>query len=503
MRIVRLSKVWQRRFKRTRSIKSLVKVFGNRVFHADLWHISRESLSTGLALGLFIAFTPTIGFQMLLVTILAIRVFKKVNLPIALLGINVTNAVTFLPALYLAREVGSDLTEGFAFLRAVIHHMFGEHPNDKIMFVLNAGLGLLIFACLTALLGNLLVKMLWDMGSYLHKREKEALHKLRHKKAKENLMLLGNENIEVGVLPEVGGRVVILNQPGRPNVLKEVPELWPDIPRNRVEPGPFAEYRPYQGHIVWVGSQGEWWTQQNLNPERRDKAARWPPDPWIEYGRFQVVHQSNTRLKIVGPDSPISGLRLEKDIRVLPDGAVQLETTATNIRDEEVAWGLWSNMRLDGLCRCLVPVKDEADAMRMSDPNAAPEITMPWEVKDGFFSFIPTPPAGETPNRFAKAMITPRASLILGFARGAAVSIEFQTVSPRDIHPKQAHIEIYNSVGRKPDATLLELEHHGAHKRLKPGEQITLTEKWRLRKYKGNGGIDEMIRFAKTAFPQL
>ncbi|MDY6822870.1 MAG: DUF2062 domain-containing protein [Thermodesulfobacteriota bacterium] len=68
------------------------RIVGDRLFDKDIWHINRRSIAGGLALGVFIAFTPTIPFQMLLSAICAI--WMRVNLPIALAGCWVTNPLT-------------------------------------------------------------------------------------------------------------------------------------------------------------------------------------------------------------------------------------------------------------------------------------------------------------------------------------------------------------------------------------------------------------------------
>ena len=68
------------------------KIVGDRLFDKAAWHISRQSIAGGLALGLFIAFTPTIPFQMVLSAVCAL--WLRVNLPIAIGACWVTNPFT-------------------------------------------------------------------------------------------------------------------------------------------------------------------------------------------------------------------------------------------------------------------------------------------------------------------------------------------------------------------------------------------------------------------------
>jgi hypothetical protein len=70
----------------------LHRLWGQTLFHKLLWCTDRRSIAGGLAFGLFIAFTPTIGFQMSMAVIGAILL--KVNLPIAIAACWLTNPLT-------------------------------------------------------------------------------------------------------------------------------------------------------------------------------------------------------------------------------------------------------------------------------------------------------------------------------------------------------------------------------------------------------------------------
>lgn len=76
----------------------LHRVVGQRLFDPALWQLSRTGLAGGLALGTFIALTPTLGIQMALAAICAY--FLRVNIPSALAACWITNPVTA-PAVYL------------------------------------------------------------------------------------------------------------------------------------------------------------------------------------------------------------------------------------------------------------------------------------------------------------------------------------------------------------------------------------------------------------------
>jgi uncharacterized protein (DUF2062 family) len=72
-------------------------VIGEQLFDLQLWKPSRSSVAGGLAIGLFIALTPTLGIQMALAALAAY--FLRVNIPVAVLACWLTNPVTA-PVIY-------------------------------------------------------------------------------------------------------------------------------------------------------------------------------------------------------------------------------------------------------------------------------------------------------------------------------------------------------------------------------------------------------------------
>ncbi len=76
---------------------------GTRLHDPNLWHFGRRPVAGGFGLGLLIAFFP-IPIHMLLAPPLAVAL--RVNLPITLTVIWISNPVTLVPLLYLAYQVG-------------------------------------------------------------------------------------------------------------------------------------------------------------------------------------------------------------------------------------------------------------------------------------------------------------------------------------------------------------------------------------------------------------
>lgn len=76
---------------------------GARLHDPNLWHFGRRAVAGAFGLGLLIAFFP-LPIHMLLAPPLAI--FLRVNLPVTLTVIWISNPITLLPILYLAYQVG-------------------------------------------------------------------------------------------------------------------------------------------------------------------------------------------------------------------------------------------------------------------------------------------------------------------------------------------------------------------------------------------------------------
>jgi uncharacterized protein (DUF2062 family) len=83
-----------------------MRIFGTLLHDPRLWHLNRRSAAGAFAIGLFMAFVP-VPFQMLLAAGGAI--LTRVNLPLSVALVWLTNPITMPPVFYFCYLVGAAL----------------------------------------------------------------------------------------------------------------------------------------------------------------------------------------------------------------------------------------------------------------------------------------------------------------------------------------------------------------------------------------------------------
>lgn len=156
---------WLRHVPRRKHLKGgwLHRVLGERLFAPELWKPSRQTIAGGLALGLFIGFTPTMGAQIVLAGVVAY--FLKVNIPMALAGSLVTNPFTAAIVYPLEYQLGVWLVgvpapaelEGYTGML----HNFARYAKPL-------WIGSLVTGSVAAALAYGLVTLLWKEAQHLH-----------------------------------------------------------------------------------------------------------------------------------------------------------------------------------------------------------------------------------------------------------------------------------------------------------------------------------------------
>jgi hypothetical protein len=285
----------------------------------------------------------------------------------------------------------------------------------------------------------------------------------------EPLVTLGDGTVEVGILPDLGGRAVLLRTPTGPNLLASDEAYWrPPFP----EPALETSFRPWNGRIVWVGPQSGFWSQQDLRPERKARSAVWPPDPFNETARFEIRERTPRLLRLRGPASPVTGLVLEHEYEVVGARTVRMKVTATNRRSTAVSWDLWPNTRVRPEGWPYVRLA-EGSAPRLAGPGPDEKSVgaYPVETHEGWLTLAPGHrPQPSREKLWAKAFVRPARGLIAFFHGSQLLLVRAPLVPVERLHPEQAAVEIYRGASAEED--ILELEMHSAYETLAPGSSL-------------------------------
>ena len=158
-----------------------LKIFGTLLHDPNLFHLNRRSVAGAFAVGLFNAFVP-VPFQMVLSA--AAAIIFRVNLPIAVALVWITNPLTIPPMFYGAYRVGV--------------WSLGQEVNDDFRFELSLTwlneslatiwqpflLGCLICAVIASLFGYCLIRLSWRLHIVQRLKEKRAriAARLRHRR---------------------------------------------------------------------------------------------------------------------------------------------------------------------------------------------------------------------------------------------------------------------------------------------------------------------------------
>jgi len=138
------------------SHKSL-RLFGDLLMTTNLWHLNKKSVSGAFSVGLFCAFVP-IPFQMLLAA--AIALIFRVNLPLSVALVWLTNPLTMPPIFYGAYLLGAWLMNippsGFEF-ELSWEWLANELQHSWKPFLLGCG----VAAIISAIAGNISARLIW------------------------------------------------------------------------------------------------------------------------------------------------------------------------------------------------------------------------------------------------------------------------------------------------------------------------------------------------------
>lgn len=304
------------------------------------------------------------------------------------------------------------------------------------------------------------------------------------KDSESHVLWLEHDGTRIGVLPDVGGRIVYFSVGGIQNILKSDSTLWDESDSLRPAVSENPKWKSYYGHTVWLGPQSEWWTHQELNMDLKLQKAVWPPDPWLIYSAYKVMEHTSTKVIMEGPKSPVSGMQLVKEIELMGQGEVVITVRGKNIRKEEIAWDLWMNTRVDGYMQVYIPI-NETSKIKVRANSGQMNDTVAYAVEQGYFSYLPAAPPDGKKQRSSKAFITPSQPWMAAFRDSSCFFIEFELYDTARTHAEQGLVELYNFTSDFKDDALTEMEYHGPYTLIPAGESISVSEKWKIIPYYG------------------
>ena len=140
--------------------------FGDWLHDPNIWHLTRRSSAGGVAIGLFWAMMP---IPMQTIFAAATAMLLRLNLPLSVIFVWVTNPITAAPVYYLAYKLGSVL------LNEPIQNIAFEFSmnwmTDTLIHIWQPLMaGCLLLGVFSAAVGNVIIRVLWRI-LLLRKRE--------------------------------------------------------------------------------------------------------------------------------------------------------------------------------------------------------------------------------------------------------------------------------------------------------------------------------------------
>ncbi|MBB5159045.1 DUF4380 domain-containing protein [Saccharopolyspora phatthalungensis] len=157
---------------------------------------------------------------------------------------------------------------------------------------------------------------------------------------------LANDGLRLGIVPELGGRLLSLSGKDGRELLWRNDDLLTDDLRfrdghlHRPVSGGLGDWVNYGGDKTWPAPQG--WAG----------ADQWagPPDPVLDSGAYTVTTEERADAAVVtltSGDEPRTGLRLGRRFELRRgESAYRLTLSARNTSDRDVRWALWNVTQL-------------------------------------------------------------------------------------------------------------------------------------------------------------
>lgn len=163
-------------------------VFGKLLHDPNLWHLNRRSAAGAFGVGLFMMYMPPIG-QMFMAA--AAAVVLRVNLPISVTLVWITNPLTIPPMFYFAYLVGCAIlgapAVGFSL-------EFWADWRNWVTVLAPLALGMLVCASVCSAAGYLGIQALWRWN---------LAREIRHRKQRFQAMARPTADAPDGAKPRI------------------------------------------------------------------------------------------------------------------------------------------------------------------------------------------------------------------------------------------------------------------------------------------------------------
>jgi uncharacterized protein (DUF2062 family) len=143
---------------------SLRLALGTLLHDPNVWYLNRRSVSGGFAVGLFFCWIP-LPMQMVLAGVSALVL--RVNLPLSVVLVWISNPLTWGPMFWFAWKVGSVLL-GIEHVPMTFAPTFEWFTTGIARIWLPLTVGSLLLGALSALLGYLLCRLAWRIHVTRH-----------------------------------------------------------------------------------------------------------------------------------------------------------------------------------------------------------------------------------------------------------------------------------------------------------------------------------------------
>jgi len=152
-----------------------LQFFGKLLHDGNLWHFNRRSVSGAFAVGFFCAFIP-LPFQMVIAA--AFAILSRVNLPISVSLVWLTNPVTMPPIFYSAYKVGAYIMGQEAITSD--YKLTAEWFTEQLHLIWQPFLlGCLLCGIISALIAYTPIRLLWRLHITHHIKERRLRVKSR------------------------------------------------------------------------------------------------------------------------------------------------------------------------------------------------------------------------------------------------------------------------------------------------------------------------------------